>query len=89
MAFKEFFDELWETKSDKDMAITIRSQAEYVHQVMVEWIGLVQDNSDIEINQEIRDDFVDLLTVIQGCRDDLQQFAVDHPEFMSWKPPKD
>lgn len=88
MTFKDNFDALWNTKSDKEIAISIRAEAEAIYDEIVKWISTVQANTGIDINADIRADFADLLGVMQGCKSNLQAFAASHPEFMNWRPPR-
>jgi ABC-type phosphate transport system substrate-binding protein len=87
MATTENWNELWDKKSDREIAIGIRSQAEDLYDQIVELLQHMSDNAGIDINQAIKDDFVDLYQVFGANRDALQQFAADHPEFMGWRPP--
>lgn len=86
MGFKDDFDSLWQTKTDKETAVTIRSQAESVYNQIVELIQLINDNSDIEIKESIRDDFIDLRQALIDSKAVFQQFIGDHPEFINWRP---
>ena len=88
MATKEDWNELWERKSDREIAINIRSDGKSIYDQIVELIQRMADNVDIDINQDIKDDFVDLYQELGVLLDRLQAWAADHPDFMDWRPPK-
>ena len=86
MGFKDDFDALWDTQTDKQKAVSIRSQGESIYNQVTELITEISDSSGIDVNQDIKDVFTDFRTMLIECRTRFQIFDTAHPEFRNWRP---